>query len=239
MEKITFLGPVGATFSHDAYSVLAETYGAPKINEENCIPANSNNEILKLILEHGGYGAIAMETLAGARVAEPVESFIDLLEKYKKIEDCPIHVVGAIRLKLHFCLMARLDSSSIAKILAHPKALEACKGRIKKIGIPTMGVASNGERARLVAEDDNNADHAALGPKSASEKYRLKVLEEEFEDKKAVTTFFLIAPVRHEKKIGKENRALITFKIPHRPGALIKALQPFDLMDLNLIQIHS
>ena len=30
MKNITFLGPAGATFSHDAYDVLAEMHGAPK-----------------------------------------------------------------------------------------------------------------------------------------------------------------------------------------------------------------
>ncbi len=33
VQKITFLGPVGATFSHDAYSVFAEMYDIQTVTE--------------------------------------------------------------------------------------------------------------------------------------------------------------------------------------------------------------
>lgn len=245
MKKITFLGPIGATFSHDAYNILAEIYAAPKVITEpsrtNCVPATANGEILRLIGIHNGYGAIAMETLAEGRVAEPLESFIELLKTYAKTAQCPFCVVGAIRLKLHFCLMVRpnVSESAIAKIVAHPKALGACKERIASMAIPTINASSNGEAARLVAESGEYAGCAALGPKSASEKYGLKVLNDAFEDREAITTFFLIAPIGHRVSVGKENRILIVFKVPHKPGALAKSLQPFERENLNLIQIHS
>jgi|ERR1035437_400142 prephenate dehydratase len=241
MKNITFLGPIGATFSHDAYNILAHIYGAPKVDQTNYIPAASNGEILKLILQHGGYGAIAMETLAEGRVAEPLESFIELLTAYTKTEDCPFRVIGAIRLKLHFCLMVRqhISQPMITKIIAHPKALGACKERIMKMTSQTLNAQSNGEAARLVAENAEYADCAALGPKSAAEKYGLKVLSEAFEDREAITTFFLIGPTSHQVSTGKENRILIVFKVPHMPGALVKSLQPFEQEGLNLIQIHS
>ncbi len=181
-HKITFLGPIGATFSHDAYTALAGIYGAPAVTNENYVEAKNNGEVLRLIAEHGGYGAISMETLAEGRVAEPVESFIELL----KGDDCKFHIVGAIQMKLHFCLMAR-EGTEIEGIIAHPKALGACKGKIKW---PTVNAASNGEAARLVAESAEHSTYAALGPRSAAEKYGLKVLAEAFEDQEAVTTFF-------------------------------------------------
>ena len=52
-NNIVFLGPVGATFSHDAYSVLAEMYGAPKVETTNCVPVGSNGEVLKAIRQQG------------------------------------------------------------------------------------------------------------------------------------------------------------------------------------------
>ena len=246
MKNITFLGPIGATFSHDAYNILAEIYGTPAVEQTNYVAASSNGEVLRLIREHGGYGAIAMETLAEGRVAEPLESFIELLKTYSKTADCPFRVVGAIYLKLHFCLMARsgVSGSEITKIIAHPKSLGACKERVAKlavsgVAVSTMNVASNGEAARLVAEDDEYAGFAALGPRSAAEKYGLKILDAAFEDGEAITTFFLIAPVSHKVSVGKENRMLIVFRAPHEPGSLVKTLQPFAHEGLNLIQIHS
>lgn len=241
MKKITFLGPVGATFSHEAYDILAKLYGTPEADQENCVPANSNGEILKLIRQHGGYGAIAMETLAEGRVAEPLESFIELLKTCAKTSDCPFRIIGAIRLKLHFCLMVKpgADEGAIKQIIAHPKALGACRNGIAKLALPTINVSSNGEAARLVSESSEYADCAALGPRTASKKYGLKVLNEEFEDGEAVTTFFLIAPASERISIGLENRVLIVFKVPHEPGALVRSLRPFEQEGLNMIQIHS
>lgn len=235
MKKITFLGPVGATFSHDAYNVLAETYDAPKAiaegQDKNCIPASTNGEIIKSILLHRGYGAIAMETLAEGRVAEPLESFIDLLKRYKKTEECPFHVIGAVKMRLHFCLMARKDlrhGSSILKVVAHPKAFGPCKGMLFANGLSFIEAKSNGEAARLVAESEEYSDCAALGPQSAAEKYDLKVLVKAFEDSSAITTFFLLGPKEHKVSVGKENRVLIVFKAPHKPGSLVRSLMPFE-----------
>ena len=245
MKKVTFLGPVGATFSHDAYTILAEIYGAPKAiiegEQANCIPASSNGEVLKLILEHGGYGAIAMETLAEGRVAEPLESFIDLLKTYKKTDECLLQIIGAVKMRLHFCLMARKGVSlgSLQGIIAHAKSLGACKSKITLLGLPTKEVKSNGEAARFVAEKNEYAVWAALGPRSAAEKYDLQILDEAFEDGEAVTTFFLLGPKEHKVSVGKENRALIVFKAPHKPGGLVRSLIPFEQEGLNLIQIHS
>ena len=214
MNNVTFLGPVGATFSHDAYDMLAEIYDAPQVIADgahtNCIPASVNTEILKLIAQHGGYGAVAMETKAEARVTETLESFVKLLQTYSNGTFCPFHVSGAIKMKLHFCLMVRQDVSreSIKGIIAHPKALGACKEHIASMKFITINTSSNGEAARLVAEDDRYASYAALGPKSASLKYGLHVLDETFEDSEAITTFFLITPTTHKVVTGKRNRAL-------------------------------
>ncbi len=73
----------------------------------------------------------------------------------------------------------------------------------------------------------------------AAEKYGLKVLAEAFEDQEAVTTFFLIAPKEHKVAIGKKNRALIVYKVLHKPGSLVDSLIPFKTEGLNMIQIHS
>lgn len=244
MKKITFLGPVGATFSHDAYDRLAEIYNAPIVESfgsiSNCIPASTNEDVLQKIVEHGGYGAIAMETLVGGRVAEPLESFISLLTQYDH-EICPLHIVGAIRMTLHFCLMERKDLRLLApeKILAHPKAIGACKERAANCGAEIVEVSSNGEAARLVAQDDRFATSIAIGPRSAAHTYDLRIIDPMFEDAKAMTTFFLIAPRSHAIVTGKKNRALILFVIRDKPGSLVNVLQPFDNEGLNMIQIHS
>ncbi len=102
-----------------------------------------------------------------------------------------------------------------------------------------MSADSNGEAARLVAESEEHKNHAALGPRSAAEKYGLEILDKAFEGKEAITTFFLLTPKDHKVVVGKKNRALIVYKTLHKPGALVDSLIPFKTEGLNLIQIHS
>lgn len=233
--KTIFLGPYGATFSHDAYTKLAKTYGALPASEFNYLEATTNNKILDLATSHDSYGAIAMETRAGGRVAEPVESFIKLLHR-----PCPIHVIGALSMKIGFCLMGKVTNAFEGrKILAHPKAFEACKQSVEIVGKPIMETSSNGEAARLVSEDPSYADCLAIAPASAAAKYGLTIFNPHFEYDEAFTTFFLIGPESHPVKVGKKNRVLIVYKVPHQPGALVKSLLPFDEHGLNLIHIHS
>jgi len=233
--KTIFLGPYGATFSHDAYTKLARIYGALPTAKFNYLEAATNGKILDLAQSRDSYAAIAMETRAGGRVAEPVESFIRLLGRPNSI-----HVIGALSMKIGFCLMGKVKNALEGrKILAHAKALEACRSTLEITGRPTMETSSNGEAARLVSEDPSYADCLALAPASAAEKYGLTIFNPHFEYNEAFTTFFLIGPKSHPVKIGKKNRVLIVFKVPHKPGALVTSLLPFNEHGLNLIQIHS
>lgn len=238
MQRVTFLGPAGATFSYDAYECLKGVYDLPSPLEE--VTVGSNGEILPAICEHGGYGVAAMDTLAEGRVTEPLESFIDLLKAYSQ-DACPIRVIGAVQMRLDFCLIARngLRHESIDHIIAHPKSFGACKGWIKSQGYLMTPVTSNGEAARLIAERDEYATSAALGPRSAATKYGLSILERGCEDQRAITTFFLLGPASHPVTVGGKNRMLIVFSVPHTSGALVKALHPFEREGLNMIQIHS
>lgn len=244
MDKISFLGPAGATFSSLAYDALAQMYACPpvfgEVGSTNYDPAVTNSGVLSKILCHGGYGTLAMETSAGGRVAEPLESFIRLLCIYTT-NNCPLRIIGAAKFKIDFCLMARkgVRKEQIFEVLGHQKAFDACRSNVAKLNVPTFTVSSNGEAARLVAETGRYLRSAALAPKSAAEKYGLKILNESFQDTDAITTFFLIGPSSRKVVTGEHNRALILFTSPHEPKALVRALEPFGNEGLNMIQIHS
>jgi len=243
-SNITFLGPLGTTFTHEVYCVLAKMYGAPIVTKENYIPASKNAEVLQVIENHGGYGAIAMETLAEARVDESVNSFLPLLRKYKNSNSCPIQIAGAIRMRLHFCLMARpgVSKDEIVSVIAHNKSFGACRKKVEALKVPLTEVpnnGSNGEAARLVAQDEAYAKFASLGPRCAALEYGLEILEPEFEDEIAVTTFFLIAPKVCAIKAGAENRMLVVWNAIDRPGSLRYALEPLEKENLNMIHINS
>jgi len=239
-EGIVFLGPLGATFSADAYNVLAKKFGTPELNNSvTYISVKANQDIISTLVNSGfNYGVIAMETMAGGKVVDPVESFIELINCGKDI--CPISVIGAIKMEIHFALMTKtgVPINGIQKVLCHEKTLGACRKGIEKAGFVVETRSSNG-LAALEVYSSKETNLAALGPISAAKKYGLSVLNDKFEDGKAVTTFFLLGSEELKPKILEHNRALIIFRTKHNVGSLVEALLPFREENLSLIHIHS
>ena len=238
MECITFLGPFGATFSHEAYNWFAEHNYVPPANLEKVLLAKNNNEIVSHAIKHRGYAVIAMETSANARINESLESFIRLLDQYQNNHDYPIHVLSAVKMRINFCLIAKPETKNITGIYAHAMAIKACEKNIASMSIKAEPVCSNGVAVQFVAES-NEVGIAALGPRIAAEKYGLRIFNDAFEDSEAVTTFFLLGSTSQPIQTAESNRALIVFKLPHKVGALVDALEPFKICGLSLIQIHS
>lgn len=244
--NITYLGPEGATFSAIAYGRLAKLCGGPSANDlANTLSlAPSNEEILPILLACGGYGAIAMETKAEGRVDLPVNSFIDLLKVAS--ETRPFDVLGALRMKIHFALMVLPGTKleNIKTVIAHPKAVGACRQRLKALGVTVVNSPSNGKAAEDVSKSFLQDGVAALGPAQAAQKYGLDILDVAFEDMEAVTTFFYLGPKVCKSSVNRvtvltQHRALTVFQVKHQPGALVKVLRPFEDENINLRLIHS
>jgi len=238
--KITFLKPAGLTFTSIAYDSLARAFGAPPTTGAELVLADKNESVLATLLSHDGYGAIAMETKAEGRVDPPINSFIELLKRYER-SDCPIQVIGALRMKINFALMVRrgVSLSEITRVVTHKKSIGACRGNIAKLGVPTEEVGSNGLAAELVARNDEYALSAALAPREAAEALGLEIPNPAFEDREAVTTFYLLGPRNHPKPQEVPTRTLIVFRLAHSPGTLVYSLYPFRTARINLRMIHS
>lgn len=246
--KIVALGPIGATFSSDAYMELADIYGAPQMTDHWVEPlaVEKNDDVLPTMIDISGgtgnfikqktLGVLAMETLAGGHITEPIESFSKLLNLDRKPR---LHVLCAIKKSLHFVLMAQkgISLEHIQGITAHPKALQACERHVAKLGVHSAKATSNGEAARSVAEMSGYQKYAALGPVSAAEKYGLTILNPAFEDERAVTTFFLLSTRREKPLVLEKNRVLLALRLIDQPGSLVRVLS--RLSWLNMIHIHS
>ena len=182
--KITFLKPAGLTFTGIAYDRLARAFGAPPTTGVELVLADNNESVLATLLSHDGYGAIAMETKAEGRVDPPTSSFIDLLKRFDH-SDCPIQVIGALRMKINFALMSRRGASlsDITKVVTHRKSVGACRRNIAELGVAVEEVSSNGLAAELVARDERYSLAVALAPCEAAVALELRVLNPAFEDR--------------------------------------------------------
>src|SRR5205807_7397916 len=92
-----------------------------------------------------------------------------------------------------------------------------------------------GSVARVVAQDD--LTRAAIAGKRAAEKYGGVILREHLEDSSEnYTRFLLLSPA----KIFAESadKLSIVIELPHQPGALHSALEPFARRGLDLLKIE-
>jgi prephenate dehydratase len=246
--NITYLGPAGATFSAIVYDKLAESFGAPvsSCEEVKLSLARTNEEIVPLLIQNGGFGAIAMETKVGGIVGPPLNSLIKLLEIYDRWsdEDPPIRVYGALAMKISFALMVKPGTKvdEIKIIHAHPRALEACRKNLNSLKCMTVESVSNGQAAEDVNKSDSS-DVAALGPAQAAKKYGLEIINTSFEDVEVVTTFLLLGPQSfrdlERKRSVTEYQSIVVFRLDNEVGALLKALEIFRLYEINLNYIAS
>ena len=237
-ERITYLGPSMMTFSALAYEKSAELFGAPRIIDGEESLAGKNEEVLPLVVGHGGYGVIAMETEAEGRIDQNVNTFVNLLNNYQNTKDCKVKVIGAIRMPIIFACMVRPEVSSIndiTMVVAHARALGAFHNRIQTLGLKVIESDSNGKAAEDVANKTEFAHAAALGPRIAAEKNELKVLEEAH----AITTFFLLGPKDHASQtLSEVNRCLLVFRTKNEPEAIINALSPISKAGLNFRHVR-
>jgi prephenate dehydratase len=131
---------------------------------------------------------------------------------------------------------ARFEDVEIVE--SHPVALAQCElffgahPRLKRIATQdTAGsvrdVTASGDRTR-----------AAIASRRAAQTYAGVILREHLEDNSENYTRFLLLSPEGEALAAADKLSLV-FELDHRPGALLRALEPFARRGINLMKIES
>jgi chorismate mutase/prephenate dehydratase len=94
---------------------------------------------------------------------------------------------------------------------------------------------STAAAARRAAEEESSA---AVGSEMLARLYGLNVLARDIQDLTINVTRFLILGHEECQPTGKDRTSLL-FAVPHRPGALLRALAPFSQQGINICRIES
>ncbi len=89
--------------------------------------------------------------------------------------------------------------------------------------------------ARVVTQGDPT--HAAIAGKRAAEQYGGVILREHLEDSSENYTRFLLLAPSAELPEGTDKLSLV-IELPHQPGALHNALDPFARRGIDLLKIE-
>jgi len=153
--------------------------------------------------------------------------------------DSNLYVIGEVIIPISHCLIGCPGASfeTIRSVESHPVALDQCR----------RFLAANPQIRRIAAEDTagsvervvsrGDPTRAAIAGKGAAEKYGGMVLREHLEDSSEnYTRFLLLSPVKEFSVVA--DKLSIVIELPHQPGALHSALEPFARRDIDLLKIE-
>ncbi len=224
MSSILYLGPEG-TYSHEAVKLLL-----PKTSEG--IPCRTFHDIFERLAQDPTLSAVIPFENS---IEGPVAQILDLLSAYPKLE---VHKALSMQIRHNLVTHPGTELRQITQVLSHPHALAQCSAFLRK-NLPDaewIETTSTAAAAHQVAGMPQHA--AAIASITAAESNGLVVNKRAIQDTNDnITRFFLIGAKTDAPK--ETTRVLFHVTLPNEPGALLKVLQPFNTVGVNLTSIQS
>lgn len=183
----------------------------------------------------------AIEDQSADYILAPIENSLAgfVHASFDLLLDSNLNIVGEVIIPISHCLIGCPGSSfdKITAVESHPVALEQCRRflaanpQIKRIAAEDTA----GSVARVISRGDPAC--AAIAGHRAAEKYGGVILREHLEDSSEnYTRFFLLSA---DKNLSEDaDKFSIVIELPHQPGALHGALEPFARRGIDLLKIE-
>jgi prephenate dehydratase len=231
--RLGYLGPPG-TFSEEALRAQ------PLASEAELVPFASIHETV-MAVDDGGVDR-ALVPIENA-LEGGVPATLDALA----VDASDVTIVGEAVLAIRNCLVAREDLAldAIAVVVSHPQPLAQC-ARFLRSELPQAEVratTSTAEAVRMVAAADE--PWAALGPRSAAERYGCRVLRDGVDDDPDNATRFAWLGRAGTDPVGADDAAAWKTSVVFagagdlQPGWLVRCLSEFAFRGVNLTKIES
>ena len=222
-RRVAFQGERGAFSEEAAVRLLGE--------EIELVPRPTFEALFASIDEGAADCALAPveNTLAGS-----------VHRSYDLLLDSALRIAAEVVIPIRHFLIGCPGSTleRVATVESHPVALAQCERFFAEHPHVRRVVAEDtaGSVAAVVGRGDPT--RAAIAGKRAADIYGGHVLREGLEDhRENYTRFVLLTP--SDEVAGGADKLSLVVKLPHRPGALHHALEPFARRRLDLLKIES
>lgn len=218
--KVAYLGP-RATFSHQA---AARHFGsAVELRPERTI-----GEVFEAV-ERGRahYGVVPIENSQEGSVSATLDRFTD----------SDVQICSQIFLPVELNLLGHGPLDQVRKIYSHPQPFGQCRRWLAE-HLPSaecVEVSSTARAAELAVAEDGAA---ALAGGLAGEEFGLPVLAPSIQDSSSNVTRFFVIGKKPARPSGRDKTSVM-FAVQDQPGALAKALAPFEKEGISLTRIES
>lgn len=229
-KKIAHLGPPGT------YAEQAALFYLNWLKTNRGIFANLSS-----------YTTIAQSLQAVARkeaemAVVPVENSIEgsvsmTLDNFWQLENLQIQL--ALILPVNHTIISCANSlNEINAVYSHPQALAQCQGWLSKF-LPHVKLIPANSTTEALKGIKENTGTAAISSSRAAEIYNLPILAKGINDyPDNCTRFWVVSEHNHE--FTSHSHTSLAFSLPaNLPGVLMKTLQIFADLDINLSRIES
>ena len=219
--SVAFLGPAG-TYSEQA---VIRQFG----QAVQGLPCVSLDEVFRAT-EAGTaeFGVVPVENSnEGA-----VNRSLDLLLQ------TTLSICGEISLPVHHNLLTRSGNmDGVTRICAHAQALAQCQNYLNQNfpQIQRQSVVSNGEAARMAAED---ASVAAIAGETAGTRYGLQVVQAHIQDDPHNRTRFAVIGRIKPGPSGNDHTSVV-LSVPNKAGAVVGLLAPLAKHGVSMTRFES
>jgi len=221
MEKtIGYLGPEGS-YSHEVAMHVGENCKLIAFEPSKFAHAIHARRIWKVVLP-------IVNAIGGQ-----VQWALDLL-----MDSDGYAITGEVIWDIRSHLIGFGTKNQIEVVHSHSQPLDQCRGFMAGMpGIITQSMGSTSAAVKLVA-GKKDPTLAAIGTEHAALMYNVPVIARNISDFPNNQTRFVIFGGRKPKPTGKDRTTLL-FGTPNKPGALLRVLEVFDALDINIGTILS
>jgi prephenate dehydratase len=192
------------------------------------------------------FTAVAEAAVAGAvdYGVLPIESSLSgpIAETHDLLQSSPLSIGSETVLRIRHCLVGVEDVplEQIRVVRSHPVALDQCRRLLAAMPWATAIAAGTTAEAAAEVAERGDATEAAIAGERAAVLYGLKVVAGDVGDHpEAYTRFVSVTTHTRLDRTDGEWRTAFSFVTDHRPGALVRAIEPFARHRIDLVQLVS
>lgn len=234
IKELLFLGPQGS-YCEIAKNQFLNLLPSKSIEQK---PYSTVKNIIEYVKnnEHAA-GIIPIENSIEGVVRETMDNLLYINDKRP---DFPLQITAETVIPVHHCLVSKSGNiKNIKKIISHPQALAQCQNFISKHFCPEIEQiekASTSKAAQELLELDDS--FAAIANQKTAELYKLNILSKNINDEKDNKTRFILLSACTTTPTDSDKTS-IAFATKNQSGALVKVLNVFDSLNINLLYIDS
>ena len=219
---IAYLGPQG-TFTQQA---AIKHFG----HAAHTLPCATIDEGMRMVeARQADYVVAPIENSTEGSVGRTLDLLVE----------SPLRACGEVILRVHHNLLRNREGfDGIKVVYAHAQALAQCHEWLNQHlpeTVERIAVSSNGEAARLAAQD---VAAVAIAGQTAAEIYGLHKLAVNIEDEPNNTTRFLVLGHQQTVPTGRDKTSLV-FSTPNKAGAVNALLAPFSAAGISMSKFES